>query len=147
MAVEAASDGWYSEPVRAKATDAAGLWLRQASDDYRFGRAALAGAFHAQCCFIAQQVGDKAVKAVHYRLTGRPVIGHSIQALLKALNARAAVTAELIALGGELDQYYVSTRYPDALPGIAPADAFSPAQARSAGKLLRWSRQHLRRRV
>jgi HEPN domain-containing protein len=120
-------------------------------DDQRFGRAALAGRFHAQCCFIAQQVGEKAVKAVHYDLTGRPVIGHSVQALLKRLNARAGVTAELIARGGELDQYYVSTRYPDALPGIAPADAFTAQQARSAmvsaGKILRWARRRLARKA
>jgi len=108
------------------------LWLRQATDDYRFGRAALRGRFHAQACFVAQQVAEKATKAVHYQLTGRPVIGHSVQALLRRLNTRARVTDELLALGGQLDQYYVSTRYPDALPGIAPADAFSAAQARAA---------------
>ena len=51
------------------------LWLRQAQDDYRFGRAALAGRFHAQACFIAQQVAEKAVKAVHYKLSGSPSSG------------------------------------------------------------------------
>src|SRR5437867_5501151 len=30
------------------------LWLRQATDDYRFGRAALRGRFYAQACFVAQ---------------------------------------------------------------------------------------------
>jgi HEPN domain-containing protein len=128
--------------------DDAGLWLRQATDDYRFGRAALAGKFHAQACFIAQQVGEKAVKAVHYRLSRRPVIGHSVHALLRRLNARASVTAELLELGGELDQFYVATRYPDALPGIAPSDAFSRSQAqaalRAAGRILRWARAQLR---
>ena len=125
------------------------LWLRQAQDDYRFGRAALAGRFHAQACFIAQQVAEKAVKAVHYKLSGRPVIGHSVQALLKRLNARAQVTEALVTLGGELDQYYVSTRYPDALPGVVPSDAFSAAQARSAlraaSRILRWAQVQVRR--
>ena len=125
------------------------LWLRQATDDYRFGRAALRGRFYAQACFVAQQVAEKATKAVHYELTGRPVIGHSVRVLLRRLNARARVTDELLALGGQLDQYYVSTRYPDALPGIAPADAFSAAQARAAlraaGRILRWARTRLRR--
>jgi HEPN domain-containing protein len=131
-----------------KATDGK-LWLRQAQDDYRFGRAALTGRFHAQACFIAQQVAEKAVKAVHYKLSGSPVIGHSVQALLKRLNARAQVTGELVTLGGELDQYYVSTRYPDALPGVVPSDAFSAAQARSAlraaNKILRWATLQVRR--
>jgi HEPN domain-containing protein len=131
-----------------KATDGK-LWLRQAQDDYRFGRTALAGRFHAQACFIAQQVAEKAVKAVHYKLSGNPVIGHSVQALLKRLNARAQVTQELVTLGGELDQYYVATRYPDALPGVVPSDAFSAAQARAAlraaNKILRWATLQVRR--
>jgi HEPN domain-containing protein len=131
-----------------KATDGK-LWLRQAQDDYRFGRTALAGRFHAQACFIAQQVAEKAVKAVHYKLSGNPVIGHSVQALLKRLSARAQVTQELVTLGGELDQYYVATRYPDALPGVVPSDAFSAAQARAAlraaNKILRWATLQVRR--
>lgn len=130
--------------------DHARLWLRQAEDDYRFGRAALTGRFHAQACFVAQQVGEKAAKAVHYRLTARPVLGHSVHALLRRLNARAGVTADLLQLGGQLDQYYVATRYPDALPGVAPADAFSAAQARdalrAAQRILRWARAQLRAR-
>jgi len=125
------------------------LWLRQAQDDYRFGRAALAGRFYAQACFIAQQVAEKAVKAVHYTLNPRPIVGHSVQALLKRLNARAQVTDELQTLGGELDQYYVSTRYPDALPGVVPSDAFSATQARAAlraaHKILRWATVQIRR--
>lgn len=125
------------------------LWLRQAEDDYRFARAALTGRFHAQCCFIAQQVAEKATKSVHYHRGARAVIGHSIQVLMRKLNARAGVTEELLQIGGQLDQYYVSTRYPDALPGLAPSDAFSRDQAqsalRSAGKVLRWARTQLRR--
>lgn len=124
------------------------LWLRQAEDDYRFGRSALQGRFFAQTCFIAQQVAEKAVKAVCYRYSSRAVIGHSVQKLLRQLNSRAAVTDQLVELGGELDQYYVSTRYPDALPGIVPADAFSQAQARhalgAARKVLTWARSQLR---
>ena|SRR5512139_39982 len=123
------------------------LWLRQAKDDYRFGRAALAGRFYAQACFVAQQVAEKAVKAVHYSLSGRPIFGHSVHALLKQLNARTQVTEALLELAGQLDQYYVSTRYPDALPGVAPSDAFSAAQARAAlgaaQKILRWAQMHV----
>lgn len=125
--------------------DAAALWLRQATDDYRFGRSALVGRFYAQACFISQQCAEKAVKAVHYARSRRPVIGHSIHQLMKQLNAKAQLTEELLRLGGELDQYYVSARYPDALPGIAPADAFSASQARAAlsaaRKILSWAKK------
>jgi HEPN domain-containing protein len=78
----------------------------------------------------------------------RPVVGHSIHALLKRLNARGRVTEKLLVLGGELDQYYIATRYPDALPGITPSDAFSEAQARTAlqaaRRILSWAQAHLR---
>jgi HEPN domain-containing protein len=133
----------------AKRREDAQLWLRQATDDYRFGRLAVQSGFFAQACFVAQQVGGKAAKAVHYHLAGRPVLGHSVHALLRRLNARAGVTEGLRTLGGELDQYYVATRYPDALPGVVPSDAFSAAQARAAlraaSRILRWARIQLRR--
>jgi len=124
-------------------------WLAQAADDLRFARHALAGRFWAQACFVSQQVAEKAAKAVHHHRTGRPVIGHSVHALLKALNAKAGVTDALLELGGKLDQYYVPTRYPDALPGVVRSDAFSATQARdavrAAGRVLTWARAQLRR--
>lgn len=132
----------------AKQRNDAQLWLRQAADDHRFGRLALANEFNAQACFIAQQSAEKAVKAVAYHLGMRPVVGHSIHALLKRLNARGGVTEKLLVLGGELDQYYIATRYPDALPGVTPSDAFSGAQARAAlraaRRILSWAQVHLR---
>lgn len=132
----------------AKQRNDAQLWLRQAADDYRFGRLALANEFNAQACFIAQQAAEKAVKAVAYHLGMRPIVGHSIHALLKRLNARGRVTERLLVLGGELDQYYIATRYPDALPGVTPSDAFSGAQARAAlraaRRILSWAQAHLR---
>ena len=89
------------------------------------------------------------MKAVHYHLTGRPVIGHSVHELLRRLNARAGVGAALLEAGGHLDQFYVSTRYPDALPGVAPSDAYSAAQARAAlaaaSTILRWARKQVGR--
>lgn len=128
--------------------DEAALWLQQAADDYRFARTALRERFYAQACFIAQQVAEKAVKAVHYRLGARVVIGHSVRALLAALKGRRTVNDDLLRMAGQLDQYYVSTRYPDALPGLTPSDAFSVAQARAAiraaHKVLQWARRELR---
>lgn len=97
----------------AKQRDDAQLWLRQAADDHRFGRLALANEFNAQARFIAQQSAEKAVKAVAYHLGMRPVVGHSIHALLKRLNARGRVTEKLLVLGGELDQSGDAHRPPD----------------------------------
>lgn len=104
-------------------------------------------AFTLKRCFISQQCAEKSVKAVHYALSRKPVIGHSIHKLMKQLNAKTRLTDELLRLGGELDQYYVSARYPDALPGIAPSDAFSATQARAAlsaaRKILSWAKKQI----
>ena len=42
----------------------AGLWLRQADDDLRAARLLQGGGQTAQACFQAQQVGEKAIKAL-----------------------------------------------------------------------------------
>lgn len=42
----------------------AGLWLAQAVDDLRAARLLQGGGQAAQACFLAQQVGEKAIKAL-----------------------------------------------------------------------------------
>ena len=42
----------------------AGLWLRQAQDDLRAAEVLKAAGQAAQACFQAQQVGEKAIKAL-----------------------------------------------------------------------------------
>jgi HEPN domain-containing protein len=119
-----------------RSRDDAKPWLRQAADDYRFGRAALAGRFHAQACFVAQQSAEKAVKAVHYHVGARPVIGHSVHALLAKLNARAGVTKSLLVVGAGLDQFYVRTSAPAPRPraagGSRPPDLYPRGVRRPA---------------
>ena len=44
-------------------------WLRQAENDLAFAQTGLENGFYAQTCFLAQQVGEKAVKAAHKRAT------------------------------------------------------------------------------
>jgi len=50
-------------------------WLAQAENDLAFTEHSIRGGFHAQACFSAQQVAEKAVKAVHYLRGARAVIG------------------------------------------------------------------------
>lgn len=53
---------------------------------------------------------------------------HSLLKLCEAL----AINGKLREAAGHLDQYYLSGRYPDALPGGAPFEVFTPAQAKRA---------------
>jgi len=93
-------------------------WLVQAEDDLRFAELASREGFFAQACFNSQQAAEKALKAFLYARGAEQVIGHSVADLepeFAKLKERAA----------PLDQFYLSTRYPNSLPGGVPAEAFT----------------------
>ena len=107
-------------------------WRRQAANDLAFARVAVREGFYAQACFIAQQAAEKAVKAIAYGLGERAVIGHSLVTLVSRYGDRASELNELREPAGILDQYYVSTRYPNGLAGGVPFEAFGESQAVAA---------------
>jgi HEPN domain-containing protein len=107
-------------------------WLRQAENDLAFARLALREGFFAQACFLAQQVSEKALKAVAYGGGERIVVGHSLVELVERLRARHPSLEALREAAGVLDQYYVPTRYPNGLAGGVPFEAFGERQAREA---------------
>ena len=104
-------------------------WLRQAEHDLAFGRLALKERFFAQACFVAQQTGEKALKAMAYAQGERVVIGHSLVELVSRLQGRVAALRARREDAGILDQYYVPTRYPNGLAGGVPFEAFAESQA------------------
>jgi len=55
-----------------------------------------------------------------------------LQELLDRLRPAHPVLDQARDIGRLLDQYYVPTRYPNALPGGVPHRAFTEAQAREA---------------
>ncbi|MFZ5759489.1 MAG: HEPN domain-containing protein [Thermodesulfobacteriota bacterium] len=61
-------------------------WLSQAENDLQFGQVALREAFFSQCCFIAQQAAEKAVKSAHCQYGARIVIGRSIYQLIEKVS-------------------------------------------------------------
>lgn len=107
-------------------------WLRQAENDLEFGRLALREGFFHQACFVAQQTAEKAVKAIAYALGERVVLGHSLVELVGRLGRAVPDLKDMGDAAGQLDQYYVATRYPNGLPGGTPFEAFSRAQAEPA---------------
>ena len=54
--------------------------------------------------------------------------GHSVAEIAKALD----INDEILNAGRRLDQYYITARYPDALPSGAPFELFTPDQAKEA---------------
>lgn len=105
-------------------------WLAQAENDLLFAKAALKGHFYSQCCFICQQAAVKALKSIAFRKGAKVILTHSLLRLCEELR----INGELKQSAGILDQYYLSGRYPDALPAGAPFEAFSEQQAEEAIK-------------
>jgi HEPN domain-containing protein len=116
--------------TRPDARTEAERWLAQAENDLLFAEHGLRLGFFAQACFMAQQVAEKAAKAVHYARGARVVMGHSVDGLLEALEADLPDAATLRNGAKELDQHYVPTRYPNGLPGNVPFQAYTEEQAR-----------------
>lgn len=92
--------------------DVATVWLKLAEADLAWGRDSFDRGHFPQTCFIAQQVGEKALKAVAHLRDYAIVKGHSIVSLAEKLN----MNGELLAAGRRLDLYFIAPRYPDALP-------------------------------
>src|SRR5262245_21477164 len=110
----------------------AGRWLAQAESDLAFAEVGVREGFFAQACFVCQQVGEKALKALHYQRGARVVLGHSLVELLLDLLSERPDLADLRDAARQLDQYYIPTRYPNGLPGGVPAEAFTSRQATEA---------------
>jgi len=102
-------------------------WLNQALNDLKWAEESLKQGFFSQTCFISQQVGEKAIKAIAYHLE-YDVRGHSIAKIAQAIG----INSEVEKAGKSLDVYYISARYPDALPEGAPFEFFEVEQASKA---------------
>ena len=114
---------------RSAALQRARLWLRQGEEDLRAARVLQGSGQYSQACFLAQQAGEKALKAL-LAADDRDLRTHSLTGLLRELGEeieeRWRVTAR------QLDKLYAPTRYPDALGGEAPMDVFGPEDAEAA---------------
>lgn len=103
-------------------------WLLQSENDLEWGHSSAKAGFYSQACFIAQQVGEKALKAIAYKRGFDLVKSHSIRAIAVDLD----INGEIQEAGKELDLYYIAARYPDGLPEGAPFQGFSKQQASDA---------------
>ena len=106
-------------------------WLHQAQNDLEFAELASREKFYSQCCFLCQQAGEKALKSLAYYRGAFVIKGHSIAKIAKDLN----FNGEIEIAAKVLDTFYISSRYPDALPGGAPFQSFVEIQATQAIEL------------
>ncbi len=101
------------------------LWLGQAEDDLQAAQTLASSGSHAQACFLCQQAGEKALKAVWYFLGMEPW-GHSISNLIADMHHEPVKQelSSLVEAAALLDKLYIPTRYPNGLPNMMPRDAY-----------------------
>ena len=107
-------------------------WLRQAENDLAAARVMLREGFFAQTCFLAHQVAEKALKSLAYYRGDRFVTGHSLSDLTRSLLNTFPQLSDHTEAVGILDQHYVPTRYPNALPGSVPFEVYTRGQGEDA---------------
>ena len=126
----------------------AARWLAQAQDDLRFAEWVLEeDRFFDKGCFIAQQAGEKALKALLYSGGARMVLGHSCAELLAKLILGFPELATLRDPATVLDRFYIPTRYPNGLPGGAPYESFRRSDLEQALAMARQIVQSVARRL
>jgi len=109
--------------------------LEQAEEDLGWAKdLAERGGFHI-ACFLAQQVGEKAVKGFIYAQGEEIVAGHSIERLCHSAARWDPAFADRVRRWSILDGYYVPTRYPNSLPDSIPARIYTREAAREAVRL------------
>lgn len=129
----------------------AARWLAQAVDDFRFVQwIRKENRFFDKGCFIAQQSGEKALKACLYGSGRRRVIGHSLFEMVSELSKESNEFKSIVDPCRRLDRFYIPTRYPNGLPGGSPFQVYSEADLGSAledvAKVLSVAEAYLKRK-
>ena len=105
------------------------LWLLLADEDLAVARLALDRGIYRQTCFHAQQAAEKALKALLLARTGEYPRTHSLEDLLAS--DTSGELSEWEEPCQRLSQFYLTTRYVDALPG-GVMDETSEGDARTS---------------
>ena len=127
---ESAGKGRYTVK---KPLETARRWLAQAEHSLNVSRLLLENGMEADACFHAEQTAQLALKAFLYGTARRYVTMHSVRELASRYAEEDEAFLAFVDYGTQLDRYYLSTRYPDALPEPAvPFESFTEKEAREA---------------
>ena len=113
-------------------------WIRDAENTLRVAEKNCQWEAYNVACFLAEQGAQKSLKAVLYLDGARFIRIHSIAELIKEVSQKRPEFLPLREEAGVLDQYYLTTRYPDAVaePAI-PSEIFTKKQAEEALRIAR----------
>lgn len=122
-------------------------WLDQAEEDLRWAEdLAQRGGYHI-ACFLAQQVGEKALKGFLYASGEELVLGHSVERLCEEAVRYDPRFREKAQRWSILDGHYITTRYPNSLPDSIPARVYTDDAAKEAVRLARDIVTYVRERI
>ncbi|MCH8205663.1 MAG: HEPN domain-containing protein [Chloroflexi bacterium] len=113
--------------------ESARRWLAEAEHNLQVTRTLLENSLWSKVCFEAEQTAQLALKAFLYGRGRRDVRIHSIGELVAECGKEDGDFLTLLNQGKVLDKYYLSTRYPDALPPPAvPFESFTEEEGLQA---------------
>lgn len=105
-------------------------WLAQATNSLSMAGSLLNAGYWSGVCFHAEQTAQLALKSFLFSTGRRQVRVHSVYELAIDCAGQDSDFSAFVAYGGTLDRYYLSTRYPDALPEPAvPFESFTRQEA------------------
>jgi len=107
-------------------------WFLQSLRDLEDAKFNLSGKRYNVACFLAQQSAEKALKAYLFLKGADEVWGHSVGELCEDAKSFDEEFEEIEVISKSLDKYYIPTRYPNALPGGIPSEAFDKSDAEKA---------------
>jgi HEPN domain-containing protein len=107
-------------------------WINQALKDLDDAKFNLSGKRYNVACFLAQQSAEKSLKAYLFYAGADEVWGHSVGELCSDASNFDKDFEKIKRECSLLDKYYITTRYPNALPGGIPSEVFDREDAEKA---------------
>jgi len=95
----------------------ADLWLKKAAEDLIVARLVWDEGHYSHACFLSQQCIEKNLKGFLLMENGRYPRTHRLVDLLTECAKHDADLSAFLPGCIVMDQYYIPTRYPDAIPG------------------------------
>ncbi len=122
-------------------------WLDQASEDLKWAKdLAERGGYHI-ACFLAQQIGEKALKAFLYAQGEEIVVGHSVERLCHQAARYDREFEDMVSVWSILDGFYIPTRYPNGVPDSIPARVYTRYAAAQAVELAEEIVEFVKKRI
>jgi len=125
----------------------AARWLKQANYDLADAELLATSGRHALACFLCHQSAEKALTAYLYARGAEGVWGHALADLCEDALAFDPSIDFIKSVAGLLDKHYLGARYPSALPGGVPAEAYEAYDSSRALEIARDVEKFVRERI